>query len=908
LSNPHDTRESRPRILFLTQEDGEADRVSRRLNEQGLAPRLERVFSLGSFATACAAGSCDVVLIDADLPDTGAWRALKTARRQCSGVPIILLASASGSELAGEIRKHGASDLVDKEHPDALREAILRAVGQGVSAPGVGASIAAAVGDAEAVGRLIAEQTLDVVCLHTPDRVIRFVTPAVLRRLGYAPAEWVERRLPDFLHLEEAGRLQDEIERALAQPDAPRLVVGRFRHKQGHFVWMETKLQAIRSEAGGVVKLLSVSRDCSERMRVEESLRRGERLFEGVAEANRLLLTARKVAETMPAVLRVLGEAAGADRALLCEFRLHPISGRPRCVLAAEWSRETLAPLAGHPELAEMPLHEPEAARELAAGRLPAGLRALFERRGLLRMLQFPVPVHGRAWGVIAFDQEGDADTWAPSVSAALGIVAFNIGQATEREENLAKIADSQRRYEALLAGLSEAVFQVDGEARWRFLNPTWEELTGFRVDESIGRRFSSYVSPDEAPAVVEGFNRLLSGREERIESEIRFLHRLGSEIWLRVAAQPQFDESGRIVGVSGTLVDVTQRRHALEAMRASERKFTAVFEASSDALFLFDSVSNVIVECNPRAVEMFECDGPRDLVGSNGVSLQSDARLTAEHEAGRRRLDRGEVWSDEMLYVTRRGRTFWGLFSIVRMQPESLGTTLLRVTDITDLKSSEERLRASLGEKEVLLKEVYHRVKNNLQIISALLRMQSRRVRDRVAHEALENSISRVMAMSMVHEKLYQAQNLVSIDFLSFAQSLVGFLNQLTVGNQAGVTISVDGDPLALSIDQAIPLGLVLNELVTNSLKYAFPEGRGGRVVISVGSHAPGAARVSVADDGVGLAAGVDLDNSSGLGFRIVHMLVEQLHGELEVEPRNGLKVTVRVPPPIHRVREPGF
>jgi two-component sensor histidine kinase len=198
--------------------------------------------------------------------------------------------------------------------------------------------------------------------------------------------------------------------------------------------------------------------------------------------------------------------------------------------------------------------------------------------------------------------------------------------------------------------------------------------------------------------------------------------------------------------------------------------------------------------------------------------------------------------------------------------------------------------------------------VKNNLQIISALLRMQSRRVRDRVAHEALENSISRVMAMSMVHEKLYQAQNLVSIDFLSFAQSLVGFLNQLTVGNQAGVTISVDGDPLALSIDQAIPLGLVLNELVTNSLKYAFPEGRGGRVVISVGSHAPGAARVSVADDGVGLAAGVDLDNSSGLGFRIVHMLVEQLHGELEVEPRNGLKVTVRVPPPIHRVREPGF
>ncbi|MGH8018907.1 MAG: sensor histidine kinase, partial [Opitutaceae bacterium] len=264
-------------------------------------------------------------------------------------------------------------------------------------------------------------------------------------------------------------------------------------------------------------------------------------------------------------------------------------------------------------------------------------------------------------------------------------------------------------------------------------------------------------------------------------------------------------------------------------------------------------------------------------------------------------------VWSDEMQYVTRRGRVFWGLFSLVRMMPENLGTTLVRVTDITELKDSEERLRASLGEKEVLLKEVYHRVKNNLQIISALLRMQSRRVKDRVAMEALENSISRVMAMSMVHEKLYLAQNLVSIDFLSFAQSLVGFLNQLTIGSQAGVVITVDGDPLALSIDQAIPLGLILNELVTNSLKYAFPDGRGGHVSIAISSHAPGAARVSVADNGIGLGKEVNIDEEAGLGFRIVRMLVEQLHGELDLESRGGLKVAVRVPPPMYRSQEPG-
>jgi two-component sensor histidine kinase len=149
-----------------------------------------------------------------------------------------------------------------------------------------------------------------------------------------------------------------------------------------------------------------------------------------------------------------------------------------------------------------------------------------------------------------------------------------------------------------------------------------------------------------------------------------------------------------------------------------------------------------------------------------------------------------------------------------------------------------------------------------------------------------------------MVHEKLYQARNLVSIDFFSFAESLVGFLNQLTVGSRAPVVVEVAGAPLALSIDQAIPLGLVLNELVTNSLKYAFPEGREGRIDIAIITEEPRTACVRVMDNGIGLPADVDADDrGGGLGFRIVRMLVEQLQGTLTLENRGGLCVTVRVP-----------
>jgi two-component sensor histidine kinase len=170
---------------------------------------------------------------------------------------------------------------------------------------------------------------------------------------------------------------------------------------------------------------------------------------------------------------------------------------------------------------------------------------------------------------------------------------------------------------------------------------------------------------------------------------------------------------------------------------------------------------------------------------------------------------------------------------------------------------------------------------------------LQARRVTDDGALEAIEKSINRVMAMSMVHEKLYQAQNLASIDFLSFAEGLVGFLNQLTEGESSNAVIQVSGNPLILSIDQAIPLGLVLNELVTNAVKYAYGDGESGTIDVKVTGGGRNAAMVVVQDEGRGMPK----EESSGLGFRIVRMLVEQLQGELEIESCGGVRIRVTVP-----------
>ncbi|MBE2215164.1 MAG: PAS domain S-box protein [Opitutaceae bacterium] len=911
MSPPDDTPLPSPstiRILLLEENDADVALVTTRLRQDGLDPVIERVVDLEAFATACRESAIEIILADFRLPAWDGWRALEIAHEACPDVPFIFVSGVMGEDLAVDSLRHGATDYVLKDRLGRLAPAIQRALEERAMRRDWQQARSAL--RAQQINlQLIADNIRDIICLHGIDRTFHFVSAAVHPILGYEPAEWIGRDPEAFGHPDDLPRLAHEVQQVVLNGRRSFPLVLRVRHRRGHYVWLETTIEPITDAAGHVVQLLSVSRDFTERRIAEEAMRRGEQLFEGIAEANRLLLTAGRVVDTLPDVLRVLGLAAETDRVAVFEFHPHSRSGEPASSLRAEWARDSIYSLFSDARLAEYPLSD--LGNDSIVNRINAGEpvevtlddlhhpeRELIAAHGVVALLTFPIRVDQRVWGHIVFDHCSEPRRWTPAERSALGTVASNIGQAIGREQALGALAASERRYEDLLAGLSEGVFQIDLEARWRFLNPTWQALTGYTVEASIGQRFAEFVARDDAAAALEGFGRLISGRNETIESELRFLHRRGDHVWLRVTAQAQIDHANRVVGVSGTLVDVTQRRLAQEALRTSERKFAAVFASSSDALLLLDTASGTIVECNPRAVEMFERASERELIDAAATTLLRRPLKDEELADMRTRMERGETWIGEVQFVTARSRVFWGQIAMVRLGMEVLGATLMRVTDISHLKESEERLRASLMEKEVLLKEVYHRVKNNLQIISALLRMQARRVSDSVALEALENSISRVMAMSMVHEKLYQAQNLVSIDFFSFAENLVGFLNQLTVGSRAPVVIDVTGVPLALSIDQAIPLGLVLNELVTNSLKYAFPEGRAGRIDIAIAADPGDTARVMVSDDGVGLPEDTDIEGrGGGLGFRIVRMLVEQLQGTLTLENRGGLRATVRVP-----------
>ncbi len=208
---------------------------------------------------------------------------------------------------------------------------------------------------------------------------------------------------------------------------------------------------------------------------------------------------------------------------------------------------------------------------------------------------------------------------------------------------------------------------------------------------------------------------------------------------------------------------------------------------------------------------------------------------------------------------------------------------------EVKERKAAEEQVRASLQEKEMLLKEIHHRVKNNLQIISSLLNLQTSKVKETGTLRALRDSQARVRSMALIHEKLYQSNNLSKIEFGEYVQSLATDLFRSYQRGLGEVRLNIHTDKLALDLDLAVPCGLILNELMTNVFKYAFPNGRNGLVTVELRLNPDRIITLKVADDGVGLPANLEIAKANSLGLQLVNDLVEQVNGKLEIINSGG-------------------
>jgi len=212
-------------------------------------------------------------------------------------------------------------------------------------------------------------------------------------------------------------------------------------------------------------------------------------------------------------------------------------------------------------------------------------------------------------------------------------------------------------------------------------------------------------------------------------------------------------------------------------------------------------------------------------------------------------------------------------------------------VQDISERKRAEDLIVSSLAEKEILLKEIHHRVKNNLQIISSLLDLQSRDLEGDLK-SIFEDSQNRINSMALIHEELYNSGDLARIDFETYARSLAN--NLMSTYSPTGVRLDVQVDALPLNLDRAIPMGLIINELVSNALKYAFPNDRPGHINIRLNTTGEDSFVLKVSDDGVGIEGEINQTNPSTLGLKLVYTLAMQLKGRVELDREGGTSFSI--------------
>ena len=476
------------------------------------------------------------------------------------------------------------------------------------------------------------------------------------------------------------------------------------------------------------------------------------------------------------------------------------------------------------------------------------------------------------------------------------------IALAQRKAQNALQL--SEERFRGVSEAAGEYVFEVDPMGRITFISDRVRDVLGYAPEEILGRTPFDFLPPSEVSRTRPFFEDHVRTRTGFRDLEHQALAGSGRMIWLSATLVPIFDRSGALLGYRGAAMDVTTRKEAEQTLRESEEKHRTLFENMVQGVF-YQRADGALTDANTAALDIFgltldeflgrtSCDPDWKVTDQEGKCIPG-----TEHPSVVA-LRTGKAVRNVVLAVhNRRKDSFvWvNVNAIPQFRPGEDRPYQVFVTlhDVSERREAEERVVASLREKEVLLREIHHRVKNNLQVISSLLRMQSEYIRAPEDVGPFRASMDRIKSMALIHDKLYRSLTLASVSLPDYIRDLAGGL-LATYALEGGIEMELDVAPLSLEIDDAIPVGLILNELVSNAVKHAFSEGAGGMVGIRAEAK-DGEIRLTISDNGAGFPEDLDFRDTPSLGMQLVVTLVEQLEGTIELNRSGGTEFRITFP-----------
>ena len=435
-------------------------------------------------------------------------------------------------------------------------------------------------------------------------------------------------------------------------------------------------------------------------------------------------------------------------------------------------------------------------------------------------------------------------------------------------------------------------------------LNPAWEQVMGWTVEGLQSSAWIDFVHPDDLDVTQERFRVLLNqaNRTSIVNFENRWLHKDGS--YRCLGWRVSLGEGGLLYGIAREISPIApelqqlqvELKQAQEELRRSEEHFAKAIRANLIPAAITNSQEGRFRDVNDSFLELFGYYR-EELIGYTARELGLWANIEDRPKVFQMLREQKSIYNLEVQFRIKSGEIRDGAASYEVIEFNGETCVLSQVYDVTKYKRAEETIKASLQEKEVLLKEIHHRVKNNLQVISSLLDLQSIQVKEPKMLEMFRDSCNRVRSMALVHENLYQSKNYAKVNFSEYIETLIMNLFQVYRVNNDRINLEQEIDVVALNIDTAIPCGLIINELVSNALKHAFSDKKQGTISILFKVDEAKHYTLIVRDNGIGLRSSFNIDSLNTLGLQLVDILTNQLEGTLEIDRRIGTEFRIKFP-----------
>lgn len=713
--------------------------------------------------------------------------------------------------------------------------------------------------------------SLDMFCITALDGSFKRINSSFLTTLGYEEKEIINDNMLSFIHPDDLEITKAELEK-LAKGFKSVNFENRWLTKDGQYRWLAWK--SLPYEEG---LIYAVARDITLAKQAESQLRRlneelESRVRDRTEELEETTTRLRTFVQTAGTILVVLNQEYrivewNEEAEKVFGWQRDAVLGEDYFLLfVAPCNREKLK------EILEETLQQGQVQRNLETKVLVAD----GSERTLLWNINRFTDHHGQGIGIIACGQD---------------IEEVKLAQLRWKL--------SEERFRSIFNQAAVGIVQVSLPGKLVLANDKFIQLLGYERDYLLDVDFHSLIHPDDVSHTLTDLSSLISGKQATFEREVRIrCHSKDSQryLWVNltmsvvwVAIEPSY--------FIAVINDISDRKQAEESLQKSEARLNSILNSLQDVVWSVSLPDLKLRYINP-ACQILYGYSPADILANPGILLEMVVpeyrekventwkKIMEGYHLGILQNQQEMNWEIEYKIQLSSGVYRW-----IRERSHIVYDQYGRVvsidgisTDVTERHEAEEKLFKSLQEKEILLKEIHHRVKNNLYVISSLLNLQSSYIEDEQVRSLFDDSQNRIQTMAVIHEQLYQSNDLSQINFADYINRLVSNLFLYHNHYHTGIQPITHLQECHLNIETAIPAGLLINELVTNAFKHAFPNGK-GEVIINLTIKPENTIELEVKDNGIGLPENLNWEETNSLGLRLVRLLTQQLDGEIFVE-----------------------